>query len=145
MDKDNKNITKLTSLYLSLSEKSKSAHLDLWNKYAEAYNKDKDLGKQLRLMHKALYFALLEVLQVQIYKDKENNPDYAFNPAEPYLFTTNNIDLMRILFVRSDKTVYNLLNRLIDADVVIKKGHGAHRNYIIAINPDLVLLETLTF
>ena len=145
---NNTDITKLTTPYIALTGRSKFDYLDLWNEYSEAYNKDKNLGEQLRGMHKALYFALLDILRTQIYKDNialnrnENNLDYAVNPAEPYPFKTNNGYLKTIIHVKSEKTVYNLLNRLIDAGVVIKKGRGAYRDYIIEINPDLVLLKS---
>ncbi len=148
MDKDNKNITKLTTPYIALTGKSKFDYIDLWNEYAAEYNYGLDLRYQLRDAHKTLYFALLDILRTQIYKDNialnrnENNLDYAVDPAEPYPFTVNSVYLMRILGVRSEKTVYNRLKRLIDARVIIKKGRGIFRDYILKINPSLVLLKS---
>ncbi len=116
----------------------------IWDRFTELYNEDKPKGEHLRTPHFDLFYLLVRLLSKQIKKDNETlrkDFDNPLNPNEPYPFYTNSAYLARLRRYASKKTIYNQLNRLQDAGVITKKGHGSYRNFEVIINPAFLLIS----
>ena len=115
----------------------------IWSNYTSLYNEDRPKREQLRTPHYDLFYLLVRLLAKQIEKDNKilrKDFEHPIDINEPYPFFTNTAYLARLRRYSAKKTIYNQLNRLEDAGLIMKKGHGSYRDFEVLINPDLLLI-----
>ena len=102
--------------------------------YMEDYNKDKKSKDKLKAAHSEIFYELLLhfAKRVKILREMKFAPPIDSN-ALPHVLTNNIIlgDRRK----RSATTIWRLCNRLIDAGVLKKTGHGSLKNIEFEINP----------
>jgi len=122
-------------------QKEKSAKA--FELYMEKYNTDRPLGERLRGNHlgimRLLFHFLKERLDLSLSIAKASgNPSFMkMDISEPIKITTNNKVIARKRKL-SPRTIQRLIDRLEQANAIIKVFHGRERNYSIIFNPFLL-------
>lgn len=111
--------------------------------YMEKYNTDKPLGERLRGNHLGIMRLLFHFLKeridlsITIAKSSTNPSFMKMDISEPIKITTNHKVIARKRKL-SPRTIQRLIDRLEQANAIIKVFHGRERNYGIIFNPFLL-------
>ncbi len=128
--------------YLRTEGRYFADYIKLWERFSDNYNKGRKLGKQLRGHHKQMYFRLVHQAKRTIYLNNKHLAETgqnALDSTKPVSIRTTRPYLGKALGV-SGATVCRHINRLEDAGVLAKIGHGTRRPFELLINPDFLLI-----